>query len=97
MKLLILALFFACLTAISGERARYDNYRVYSVRIENEQQLKVLKDLDNNRDGWSFMTSPMSISQSVDILIPPHKFASISDLFETHNLENAIKINNLQE
>lgn len=35
----------------SGEKARYDNYRVYEVLIENEDQLDLMKEIENNFDG----------------------------------------------
>ena len=43
MRFLTLAIALAGLVAIFGEKARFDNYRVYSIEVENEQQLKVLK------------------------------------------------------
>lgn len=47
MKFLLGVLFLAVLALLaSAEQARFDNYRVYSVHIENEKQLKVLKDLE---------------------------------------------------
>lgn len=97
MKLLILAIVLACFIVTFGEKARYDNYRVYSVEIQNEKQLKVLQELEKYRDGSSFMHSPASVSQNVDILVPPHKFAFISDLFEKYNVENSIKIDDVQK
>jgi hypothetical protein len=37
-----------------GEKARFDNYRVYNLKIENAQQLATLQEMENYRDGVSF-------------------------------------------
>lgn len=97
MRSFVLAIFFASFILTFGERARYDNYRIYSVEIRDGKQLKLLQDLESHQDGISFMHSPTSISRKVAMLVPPHKFAYISDLFELNNMKNSIKIDNLQE
>lgn len=35
----------------SGEKARYDNYRVYEVFIENAEQLNLLREIEIDLDG----------------------------------------------
>lgn len=46
--LVVLALF---VLATNGEQARFDNYRVYSVIIENDQQLEGFKYLEEHSDS----------------------------------------------
>ena len=36
-----------------AEKARFDNYRIYSVKISNEVQLRQLQDIDRHLDGVS--------------------------------------------
>ena len=36
---------------VSGEKARFDNYRVYSVSIDTQDQLSVLRQLSENSDS----------------------------------------------
>jgi hypothetical protein len=50
MKLIIFALL--CVVALA-EKARYDNYRVYQVQVENEQQLELMNFIESNPDGVS--------------------------------------------
>lgn len=38
----------------SAEKARFDNYRIYSVDVASEMQLKVLKELSETSDSVSF-------------------------------------------
>lgn len=37
----------------SAEKARFDNYRVYSISVENELQLRVLRELGETSDSVS--------------------------------------------
>ena len=50
---IILCLVFVALVfgSVISERARFDNYRVYSINIENAKQLNVLQDLNEYPDG----------------------------------------------
>lgn len=96
MRLLLLTLILGEFIVIFGEKVRYDNYRVYSINVENEQQLRVLRDLKNSRDGILFMETPIGLQKTIDIVVPPYKFKSISALFETYKIRNQIKIEDLQ-
>jgi hypothetical protein len=47
----ILIIFSIALTAAALEKARYDNYRVYRVSIENDIQLELMKQINEFPDG----------------------------------------------
>lgn len=56
MKSVILAtcLVLAVLSgAVSAEKARFDNYRIYNVKIDTTEQLMQLQDIDRHLDGVS--------------------------------------------
>lgn len=97
MKSFVLAVFVACFALALGEKARFDNYRVYSVNVENEDQLKVFQQLEAYPDGTMFLESPTGVGQIAELLVPPHKFADIVELFEANEIKNRIKTANLQE
>lgn len=97
MKLFILAIIVTCLAAVSSEKARYDNYRVYAVEIENQQQLKLLQDIEIQRDGILFIKFPTNTQQRAELIVPPHKFGEIKTLFEAHNIKNWIEVDDLQK
>lgn len=96
MKFFVLTIFVACFAIAFAEKARFDNYRIYSVNIENDQQLNVLHDLQNYPDGITFQTIPTRVGQLAHLIVPPHKFADISELFEAYKFKNEIKTKNLQ-
>lgn len=54
MKFIVSAVILVALAlSASAERARFDNYRIYSVAIENKMQLQVLKELSETSDSVS--------------------------------------------
>lgn len=41
-----------CFAAVkASEKARFDNYRVYEIYIENDQQLELMQHIENYPDG----------------------------------------------
>lgn len=94
-----LIIFVACFwqAIVLGEKVRFDHYRVFSVHIETQQQLNVLRELQIYPDGISFVAMPTSIDQIVDLIIPPHKFADISETIDAHKFKYRIKSENLQK
>lgn len=97
MKLFVLTISVACFAIVFADKVRYDNYRIYSVNIENDRQLNVLLELENNPDGIQFQTLPNRVGQIVHLIVPPHKFADILELFETYKFKNQIRTDNLQK
>jgi hypothetical protein len=52
-------------TLVVGEKARYDNYRVITISIENEAQLAAMRQIEEYPDGVSMTTSSQRRSQDV--------------------------------
>lgn len=50
-KLIILISLFLC---GNGEKARYDNYRVYEIFIETEDQINLMNEIQRNSDGVKY-------------------------------------------
>lgn len=96
MKLTIFIILLISSNVVIAEKARYDHYRIYSIEIANEQQLQVLKELENYQNGLLFLMPPMSIQSRIEMVVPPHKFADISELCEKYDMQNEVKIDNLQ-
>lgn len=97
MKSFTLAVLIAGFLVVLGEKVRYDNYRVYSIQVENGKQLKVLNDLEKLRDEVSFMEPPHAVQQTAKIVVSPHKLAYITDLFEAYEMKNELRTENLQK
>lgn len=98
MKSFVVAISIACFVVVAfSEKLRYDNYRIYSLNVANEEQLKVLNELEAYPDGIVFLESPTGVGQIAELLVSPHKFADIAELFETYEIENRIKTSNFQK
>lgn len=44
-------IFVAFLALVSAEKVRYDDYQVYTIRVENKEHLKALQHLDEHSDA----------------------------------------------
>lgn len=96
MKAIIFIVLFVCVALSLGEKARFDNYRVYSIDVETDEQLQVLKEIENQQNGVLFLMPPTTTQTFVELIVPPHKFADISELCEKFQMKNDLKIDNLQ-
>nr|ABA29649.1 carboxypeptidase A [Mayetiola destructor] len=92
-ELLCLIIYFASTTC---ENVRFDNYRVYRIWIQNLGHLEILQELENYQDGLSFLEAPFPSSETVEIVVPPHHFEHLTELFEKYEMKFVIKISNLQ-
>lgn len=93
-----MGIFVVCLwQVVSCEKVQYDHYRLYSVNIENAQQLHVLRELQMDSDGFVFQAIPTEVGQIMDLIVAPRKLAVIAELFERHEFKNRLKSDNLQK
>lgn len=97
MRSIVVTILVAYFIVVFGEKARFDNYRVYFVDIKNEKQLNVLRELETNPDGISFRMMPTTVGQRIEFIIPPHKLADISELLAAYEFNSQIKTENLQK
>ncbi|KAL7038516.1 hypothetical protein ACKWTF_009593 [Chironomus riparius] len=86
------------LVSVNGcEKARYDNYRVYELFIANQEQLDLLKQIDEYPDGYRIIEYPGTVNKDVQLIVPPHKFADFSELVHKFQIKSRLIITNLQE
>ncbi|XP_037034305.1 zinc carboxypeptidase-like [Bradysia coprophila] len=92
-----LRLVFVVLMAVScfAAKARYDNYKLYSLQLESEEQAKAVVELEHQTDAYDFW-SGASLVRDVDVMIPPHKFGEFEDFLERFNISFHIKVENIQ-
>ncbi|XP_037038856.1 zinc carboxypeptidase-like [Bradysia coprophila] len=95
MKSIILGLALLCSFAAAIEKARFDNYRVYSLNVETVEQLMELKKLDGNSDGFEFWKLA-DVGREADLMVPPHKFADFEELATELKISYYLKIHNVQ-
>ncbi|XP_053687411.1 zinc carboxypeptidase-like [Sabethes cyaneus] len=97
-KFVLLAVILAAgSSVIAAEKARFDNYRLYQVRIDNLEQLEVLQAIEQLGEGYNFWAEPVQLNSKVDLVVPPHKFAEFSELVDRHGLGAEMTVENLQK
>ncbi|XP_053960331.1 zinc carboxypeptidase A 1-like [Anastrepha ludens] len=96
--LLKIGIFFAlCLTALSsGERVRYDNYRVYKLNASNNEELALLKRMEDTSDSLLFLDGIHRVNKAVKVVVAPHKLHDFLLILDTNNIENELVEQNLQ-
>ncbi|XP_001983816.2 zinc carboxypeptidase [Drosophila grimshawi] len=91
-----IVLLLACLGLAKGvEQVRYDNYRLYKVRIDDEQHYELLNANEKTLkfNNWQEARHP---GESSDIMLPPESQKAFENLLKSNNFNYSIKINNVQ-
>lgn len=84
-------------TAAFAEKARFDNYRLYRIRVESVAQLEVLQAVQELNEGYNFWSEPAQVDSDVDLVVPPHKFAEFEELVERFGLKAKLNVEDLQK
>lgn len=95
MRLVLLALASLAVLLVSAEQARFDNYRILSVEIVNDQQRKLVEDLVENSDSVEVVADLRN--GFIEIVVAPHVIADVDDMFERMGIYSEVKHLNLQE
>lgn len=93
---IILFVLIGVLALTHADRARFDNYRVFEVLVATEQQRQLLEQLEIASDSIQFLDSPV-VKRTVELVVPPHKFSDIEEIFEKNSIKYDVKVNNLQK
>jgi len=96
LKPILLVLLFIAVPGNFAEKARFDSYQVHRIIPSTNQQVRVLRDLENNVLDFSFWISASKPGRPVDILVPPHTRPMFHEFLTQYNLESRIYIENLQ-
>lgn len=83
--------------AISAEKMRFDHHRIFSLKVESKEQMKILKQLEeNSAEGeYVFGDSPV-VGRSVEVVVPPHRLYEFDGLMNDFNIVHELKVANLQ-
>ncbi|KAI8036814.1 hypothetical protein M5D96_010124 [Drosophila gunungcola] len=79
------------------DQARYDNYRIYNVEFENEEQIALFQKLEEQSDSLTFIGHAREIGQKLSILVAAHRVADIADLLQTYKVKHRVLTYNFQE
>lgn len=81
---------------ISGEKLRFDHHKVYKLDVKNEEQMNVLRQLEETPNGeYTFYDSPR-VGHFVDVVVPPQKLYEFGGIMKNFDIVHELKIENLQ-
>ncbi|XP_049704874.2 zinc carboxypeptidase-like [Helicoverpa armigera] len=95
--ILKLILFSVLAIIVSAEKVRYDNYALYKVNPETEEQLKFLKDLYEKNEEYDFWKAPSHVGEYVSLVSPPELKEELEHSLKKRSIYSEITLNNLQE
>ncbi len=82
-------------TVVWSRQLTFHDYKVFSVKVENEEQLDALQNLEHGDDGYSYWKDPI-IGRDADLVVPPNKLNDFNALASALNLRYTLKISNIQ-
>lgn len=94
LKIIFAVVFSASLATCS--KIRYDNYRLYSLRVETMEQLNALRELESFPDGIAFLNGLFQW-KCAEVVVPPHKFTDMNELLDEYHIDYIIRTKNLQK
>ncbi|OXA62384.1 zinc carboxypeptidase [Folsomia candida] len=72
MKLSLCLVFVGLIALALSKQVKYDNYKVFRITPQTEEERKVLLDLEENNPGVVFWKHVRQVGLPVDIMVPPH-------------------------
>jgi len=91
-----LIVFLAIIGVALAAKARFDNYQIHRLSVETEEQLKMLRQLEESNSGYMFWETPSNVNHQADIVVPPHKFDEFETLMNKFSIKSIKVTNNLQ-
>lgn len=84
-------------TVLAEETVTYDNHSLFKIVPNNEEHLKVLKDLYNEAKGYDFWRIPSKVNEFVSVVAPPELRKDLEGYLEKHGLSGEAVLEDLQE
>ncbi|XP_066995323.2 zinc carboxypeptidase [Anabrus simplex] len=82
--------------AVYSEKVRYDNYQVFRVVPNTEEQVRFLYKLQNSASGFNFWNNVRHVNNPIDIMVPPHKLPEFEEIMESLQVNYNLIIRNVQ-
>lgn len=68
-------------------KARYDNYSLVKVSLDNDEHVKLFQEIEAESDSYTFYGHARKVGQQLIILIAAHKLYEFSDIVERFGLK----------
>jgi len=85
--------------AIDAVQLRFDDYKVYKIKVETEAQLWALQEIENSgsfEGGFDFWKSPI-LGDEAELMVPPFEVPRFTAMINTLAMSSQLKIENVQK
>ena len=76
----------------SGNKARYDNYRLIRLTLKAKEHVELFQELEEESDSYTFYGHAREVGQNLTILVTAHKIYEISDIIERNELDFTVLV-----
>ncbi|KYN42302.1 Zinc carboxypeptidase A 1, partial [Trachymyrmex septentrionalis] len=88
----------AIVSLAAGQKALYDNYKVFRMIPTTKTQLEILHEMENINDGaFSFWDSPSIVNKHVDLMVAPHKLPEFYEKMAESDISYQMHIDDVQK
>ncbi|XP_045453066.1 zinc carboxypeptidase-like [Melitaea cinxia] len=91
------SIFIFCISLAACEKFRFDNYSLFKILPENDQQYKVLQDVQRDDSRFDFWTDPLPLREFVNVMTSPGDKADLEEILQKHGIKYEIVMKNIQE
>lgn len=99
MSLKSISIFLLLVGSLVAEKpVSFQNFRVFSVNVTNEQQLEGLRQFEESAvDGIDFWKSSNHIGGRSDVMVAPHQLATFEQVLQNLELQSHVMVDNVQK
>lgn len=87
--------FAVIVVAVRGDPARFDDYKIFNVDVETEDQLEVFQ-LAESRDIFQFMYEPIRVGQQLKVTVSPDQLPYYEELVESFQMKSELLVIDVQ-
>jgi hypothetical protein len=73
-------------------KARYDNYQIFRLALETQEQIELFQELEAESDSYTFYGHARAAPQNLMILVAAHKSYEIRDIISRYNVSFTILV-----
>lgn len=92
-----LILFSVLAVIVTAEKVRYDNWALYKVHPENEEDLKYLNELMEKNEKLDFWKPPTQVGECVSVVSPPDLREEFEHSLKKRSIHSELMLKNIQE
>lgn len=96
MKHIVLVLVAVAVALATASQNRFDNHRLFGVRLENPQQFAALQQIESDGTDGYLIWNEVAYGRDVDIMVAPHRLSEFVALASRMRMTYALKQTNVQ-